>query len=172
MILDRLFPRRASESLGWRTVTATGRWSEIPGQLWGSARSSSAGVDVDEFGALTISAVFAAVNRLANIAAMLPIGIYERQPNHKRSELTSHPASKLLAIAANPDQTAFMARWFLQFWRPLFGAAVAEIGWDGAGRSQALWPLEPWRVKPGYDDAGQLVFRVDGNRLVAAADMI
>jgi phage portal protein BeeE len=40
---------------------------------------SSAGVRVDEYEALTISAVFAACFRLANVAAMLPVGIYQKE---------------------------------------------------------------------------------------------
>lgn len=176
-ILDRLFPRRpASESLTGQT-RKTGNIkavSETPGVLW-NRTTTSAGVHVDEYEALTISAVFAACFRLANVAAMLPVGIYQKDADGKRKEQTAHPASRMLAIEANGNQTAFMCRHFMQFWKPLFGAACAEIGWDGAGRPRYLWPLEPWRVYPEHDEANRgqaLNFIVDGTRRVAAADMI
>jgi phage portal protein BeeE len=170
-ILDRLFPRRpTSEALSiqgqTRKIGGIKAVSETPGVLWGRP-VSSAGVRVDEYEALTISAVFAACFRLANVAAMLPVGVYQKdrlRGASRRKEQVTHPASRILAIEANPVQTAFMARHFMQFWKPLFGAACAEIGWDGAGRPRYLWPLEPWRVYPEYDEDGHdlVHFVVDG----------
>jgi HK97 family phage portal protein len=177
-ILDRLFPRRpTSEALSiqgqTRKIGGIKAVSETPGVLW-SRTNTSAGVHVDEFEALTISGVFAACFRLANVAAMLPVGIYQKNADGRREEQSAHPASRILAIEANPVQTAFMARHFMQFWKPLFGAACAEIGWDGAGRPRYLWPLEPWRVYPKYDEDTHdlMYFVVDGTRKVAPADII
>lgn len=170
-ILDRLLPRRSSALAGQVRVTSGYRpVSEVPGELWGRPRST-AGVRVDEHEALTLSAVWAACFRLANIAAMLPLGVY-RKDDRGRTEQPDHPAARLLGTAPNPEQTAFTARHFMQFWKPLFGAACAEIGWDGAGRPSRLWPLEPWRVRPDWDDDNVLYFRVDGTRRVAAEDML
>lgn len=170
-ILDRLLPRRSSSLAGHtRVVGGYSPVSETPGVLWGRP-TSAAGVQVDEREALTLSAVFAACFRLANIAAMLPLGVYQKN-DQGRTELTSHPAGRLLAVAPNPEQTAFTARHFMQFWRPLCGAACAEIGWDGAGRPSRLWPMEPWRVRPEWDDNEVLFFRVDGTRKVNAEDMV
>lgn len=176
-ILDRLFPRSpanaASESLQARKTGNIRPVSETPGVLWDRPASSS-GVRVDEFEALTISAVFAACFRLANVAATLPIGVYQKGDNGRREEQVSHPAVRLLAIEANPVQTAFMARHFMQFWKPLFGATCAEIGWDGAGRPRMMWPLEPWRVRPVYGDDERTLehYLIDGTRRVAPGDMI
>jgi HK97 family phage portal protein len=182
-LLERLFPRRqlnqpsqpeALTAGQQRSITGIKTVSETPGIVWGRP-TSSAGVRVDEYEALTISAVFAACFRLANIAAMLPVGVYQKSADGKREEQTAHPASRILAIESNPMMTAFTARHVMQFWKPLFGSTCAEIGWDGAGRPRYLWPLEPWRVAPRYDDEkrGQgLHFRVDGQRDVASADMI
>jgi HK97 family phage portal protein len=175
MILDRLFPRRADAALAAgqnRVTSGIKTYSETPGVLW-TRTGSSAGVHVDEYEALTISAVFAACFRLANVAAMLPVGVYDKDPGTgRRKELATHPASRILSVEANPIQTAFTARHFMQFWKPLFGAAVAEIGWDGRGGVRYLWPLEPWRVCWGYDEDGNDVFVVDGRRKVAPADMV
>ncbi len=177
-LLNTLFPRKQSLAGQTRVVTGikinsggSGRFSETPGQLWGSSNYTAAGVKVDEWEALTISAVFAACFRLANISAMLPIGVY-RKTDSGRKEQPDHPAARLLGIQANDAQTAFNARHFMAFWKPLFGSAVAEIGWDGAGRSRRLWPLAPWRVEPKYDDRDQLYYEVDGKRKIAARDII
>lgn len=162
-LLARLLPRRG-DSLAGQVRYSTGVLFARP--------KSAAGVYVDEHAALTLSAVFAACYRLANIAAMLPLGVYGRGEAGGRRELPGHPAARLLGTAPNPDQTAFSARHFMQFWRPLCGAACAEITWDGAGRPAQLWPLEPWRVRPDWDETDTMFYRVDGTRRVAAADMV
>lgn len=171
-ILDRLFPRRGDALAGQvRKAGGYSPVSETPGVIFGRPQSS-AGVYVDEHEALTLSAVFAACFRLANVAAMLPLGVYSKGESGLRREQPDHPAARLLSVAPNPEQTAFTARHFMQFWKPLFGAACCEIGWDGAGRAARLWPLEPWRVRPDWDEDEVMFFRVDGTRRVAPADMI
>lgn len=167
-LLSRLFPK--TDALQTRKVGGIKPVSETPGVPWSNPTASS-GVAVDEFEALTISAVFAAAFRLANITAMLPIGVYERTSTG-RKELPLHPAVKPLSSASNDEQTAFTARHFMQFWKPLFGSACAEIGWDGAGRPRMLWPIAPWRVDPKYDDADKLYYLIDGKRRLASQDTI
>lgn len=146
-------------------------FSETPGVMFAS-RTASAGVEVTEDTALNLSAVFAGVNRLANVAAMLPIGVYRKDSGGKRTQLDTHPAQSVLRTASNPNQTAFVARHFMQFWKPIWGAACAEIEWDGAARPRAIWPLGPWRVRPVYMDDGSLAYQIDGKRVVHQSDMI
>lgn len=169
MILDRLFRRRAADALATRYP---GRpVSQTPGWLSGGA-ASSAGVAVDEERALSLSAVFSAVNRLSRIVAMLPLDVYRKLPSGRKEVAASHPAQPLLHGSANPDETAFQARHRLEFFRLTWGNAYAEIGWDGAARPRSLTPVEPWRVRPERDDDGVKVYRVDSARTLAAGDVV
>jgi HK97 family phage portal protein len=168
-ILAQLFPT-GMPTLASRVTTGVKAYSETPGILW-ARNESSAGVHVDEFEALSLSAVFAACNRMAGLKAMLPIGVYQKSASG-REEKSSHSVSNLLNVQLNPEQTAFTGRFFMQFWKPLFGSACAEIGWDGTGRAARIWPLAPWRVATEWGDDGVMFFRVDGRRKVAADDML
>jgi len=169
-ILDRLFPR-GMPSLQTRVTTGIKAYSETPGIMW-ARNESSAGVHVDEMEALTLSAVFAACNRMAGLKAMLPVGVYEKT-DKGREERPTNSVSNLLNVQFNPAQTAFQARFFMQFWKPLFGSLCAEIGWDGAGRAARLWPIAPWRVEVEFDDDDDVPhFMVDGRRRVESADML
>lgn len=169
--LKSLFPRGMPTMLQpARVVTGIKAYSETPGVLW-ARNESSAGVPVDEFEALSLSSVFAACMRLASLQSMLPIGVYEKL-DKGREERPFNTVSNLLNVAMNDEQTAFVGRFFMEFWKPLFGSSCAEIGWDGAGRAAKIWPLGPWRVEPKYDDDDRLYYLVDGKRRVAADDML
>ncbi len=170
-LLSRLFPNGLT-ALSNRVVSGIKPLSETPGVLWGGRPTSSAGVVVDEDSVLTLSAVFSACFRLASLQAQLPIGIYEKTDNG-REERGMHPASGLLNTEFSPEQTAFTGRFMMDFWKPLFGAAVAEIGWDGAGRPRRLWPLGPWRVQVKQDETdGSIYYLVDGKKRINPRDMI
>lgn len=170
-MLGRLFPKGLT-TLSNRVVSGIKPYSETPGVLWASRTTSTAGQVVDEESVLSLSAVFSACVRLASLQAQLPIGVYEKT-DKGRVEKTENPASTLLNIAMNPEQTAFTGRFFMDFWKPLFGAAVAEIGWDGAGRAARLWPLGPWRVEVKQDErSDEIYYWVDGKRRVHTDDML
>ena len=173
MILDRLLGRGRPRQLdpprrsgGWGTQVP-----EIPGWL-GPVNQSSAGVQVTEEKALSLSAVFSAVNLLSSVIAALPLHCYRKKSRGK--ELAdSLPAYNLLHSAANPEMTAFTFRKTLEFHRLLWGNGYAEIGWDGGGNVRSLWPVEPWRVRPErYEEDGSLYYLIDRKRKVAPADMV
>jgi len=168
--LNRLFPKGLT-ALGSRVASGIKPYSETPGILWGGRALSSSGVRVDEETALSLSAVFSACVRLASLQAQLPIGVYEKS-DKGREERPLNPASNLLNVQFSPEQTAFTGRFFMDFWKPLFGAAIAEIGWDGAGRPRRLWPLAPWRVDVKQRDDGSIYYLVDGRRTIQPDDML
>jgi hypothetical protein len=58
------------------------RYSETPGVLF-SSQTSSAGVEVTEETALSLSAVFAGVNLLSRVLGSLPLHVYQRDGRRK-----------------------------------------------------------------------------------------
>lgn len=103
---------------------------------------TAAGVTVNEFTALNLSAVWAAVRLLANAVAVPPLILYERQERGRR-RATDHPLYRILHDQPNPEVTAFTFKQTLQAHAVVWGNAYAEIERDGAGRPRALWPLLP-----------------------------
>ena len=167
MILERLLGRR--ESLAKRV----GSWplSETPGTLY-NLRTSGAGVDVDQDSAMSLSAVFAAVSKLSSIIAALPLSVYCND-GKRREVADTHKAHRLLHTEYNPEMSAFIGRRTSEFHRLLWGQECTEIVWTGASQPGALYPLEPWRVKPKRDDRGQLYYSVDGDRRkILPSDML
>jgi HK97 family phage portal protein len=146
------------------------RLPEIPGVLFG-ARESSAGVQVTEDDALSLSAVFAAVNLLSRVIGSLPLVVY-RQTGRDKDHALLHPAYRLLKSIPNPEMTASSFRRTLEVHRLLWGNAYAEISWAGNGNAAGLWPIEPWRVKTKRDQDLNLYFEVDTTRRVEPDDMV
>jgi HK97 family phage portal protein len=136
------------------------RYSETPGVLF-SSQTSSAGVEVTEETALSLSAVFAGVNLLSRVLGSLPLHVYQR--DGRRKEIAhEHPAYRLLHTQPNPEMTAVSFRRALEWNRLLYGGAYAEIQWAGSGQPAALWPLEGWRVSPDRDQQQRLHYKVAG----------
>lgn len=165
-LLDRLLGRPPA------LARATGPWplSQTPGVLFAS-NQSSAGVDVTEDNALSLSAVFAAVNLLSRIVGSLPKNVYRQWGRSKEKALT-HPAYRLLHNSPNPEMTASSFSRALEWNRVIGGAAAAEIVWAGNGKPAALYPVEAYRVRPEREEDGSLFYRVDGTRKVQPEDML
>jgi HK97 family phage portal protein len=167
MILNRLLARPAKLARKIPGVTI----SQTPGVLFADNRSS-AGVAVDQESALSLSAIFAGVNLLSSIIGTLPLSVYAKS-GRSREVAANEPAHGILHTQLNPEMTASVGRRTMEFHRLLWGNEYAEIQWLGGGdRPYAVWPIEPWRVRPDRDRDGTLFYLVDGTRRVDVADMI
>lgn len=133
--------------------------SQAPGVLF-AGPESAAGVEVTVDSALSLSAVFAAVNLLSRVFGSLPRTVYQRYGRDKEPALT-HPAYKLLHSSPNPEMTSSTYHRVMEWNRLLRGNAYAEVAWYGNLKPAALWPLDPRRVKPDRRESGELFFRVD-----------
>lgn len=106
---------------------------------------TKAGVSVNNSNALGISAVYAAVRRISDDVAKLPLEVFEKLPRG-REKATEHHLYDVLKTRPNPIMNSFT------FWEVLmghvltWGNAYAEIVRDGAGRVRELWPLRPDRM--------------------------
>lgn len=168
-LLDRLLgPRR--EQLGTYSSSRY-RLSEIPGTLLGSGQTSAAGVDVNQESAMSLSAVFAAVNTLSSIVATLPLNVYQKNSG-RREVAEANPAHFILHNQYNREMTAAVGRRTSEFHRLLWGNSFTERETKNSGQLIGLWPTQPWRVKRDRDEIGELIYIIDGKRRVAARDMI
>lgn len=145
--------------------------SETPGILWAAGRESTAGETVDEQGALSLSAVFAAVNLYSQVVGSLPLHVYRRWGRAKEHALT-HPAYRLLHTSPNSEMTSYSARRALEWNRLLGGNAYAEIVWAGNGKPAAYYPVEYQRVRHRRRDDGSLYYQVDRDHEVEPEDML
>lgn len=136
----------------------------------------AAGVPVNEWNALTYSAVWSAVGQISSTIASLPLKLYRRTPDGGKEPFAGHKLYELLHDNPNPEMTSFIFREILQAHLLTWGNAYSEIERDGFGRPAALWPIPPDRVEPIRDGADRLVYRVKGDRLgdilIPAADML
>ena len=88
-------------------------------------------------------AIYAAVSKISNTIASLPIHLYK-----DRLIQTDHPLERLLAYQPNPSMTAFTFRQTMEANRNNDGNAYALIVPDLMGNPTRLDILEPARVTP------------------------
>lgn len=132
------------------------RASKIPGIAVGSENSwlrgifnfndSVAGIPVDEFNALNVTAVFACVRILAESIASLPLPVYKMLATGGKDRATDHYLYSILHDQPNPEMSSFELRETMMGHVLLWGNAYAEIVRDGAGQVAELWPLRPDRM--------------------------
>lgn len=91
-------------------------------------------------------AIYAAVSRISNTIAELPIHLYKGQELQRE-----HPLERLIAYAPNPCMTAFTFRQTMESNRNAEGNAYALIVPDLDGRPAQLDVLDPAKVVPMRD---------------------
>lgn len=88
-------------------------------------------------------AIYAAVSRISNTIATLPIHLYKGQDLQ-----ADHPLERLMAYMPNPSMTAFAFRQTMEANRNSEGNAYALMVPDPDGRTVQLDVLNPTRVHP------------------------
>lgn len=94
----------------------------------------------------TSEAIYAAVSRISNTIAALPIHLYKGQELQR-----GHDLERLIAYAPNPSMTAFVFRQTMEASRNTEGTAYALMVPDETGRTVRLDVLDPTRVTPLRD---------------------
>lgn len=150
---------------------------------WGAdvttASSVPSGVRITPDSALTVSAYFAAINRIASDVGSHPFRVLQRVPGQGRLEVPDHPLTRLrwhpLAIdravrlddvAGDVTRTKVLTAW-----------VAHELGWgigalrirydDGSGWPTGLQLLDPTRTVPRHRADGTLVYQVGAQTLAA-----
>lgn len=141
-------------------------------QFFGQAGRPVAPVTVAE--ALTVPAIWAAVAFLSETMAALPVKIYEKDGDNRRTAADQADIAALLNDAANDELSAFDWRkeGYISFFTE--GRFVSFLERDGRGRIVNIWPLEVGRLRVERR-AGRLFYHYnDAGRAItyAAADVL
>ncbi len=88
-------------------------------------------------------AIYAAVTRIANTVASIPVHAYKG-----RERQDTHPLEKLLNLSPNPSMSAYIFKQTMEAFRNTEGMAYALIIRDGLGEITRLDVLDPTRVRP------------------------
>lgn len=157
--------------MSWITKLVSGRFGPSqslsdPGHWlfrgWG-ARTES-GVSVNEFSALNLPVVYAAISRIADAIGMLPFHVY-RVVNGRTELQPDHRVTRLLRDRPNPYMSAYTAKQCLVAHALGWGNGYWENELNGRGETIALWPLLPDVTYPERDrqDLASLFYRTQVN---------
>jgi len=136
--LDRLRGRREPEKRSTPSPTPSS-WDLMRGY----GADTDAGVAVAPHLAENLSAVFGAVQAIAETVAVLPPIVYRKLEDGGRVEAPEHPVARLLSGNPNDWQTAVEWLELMQAHCLLRGNAYSEIVRDGRGQPVKLIPLHP-----------------------------
>jgi HK97 family phage portal protein len=121
------------------------------------AMASASGITVTVEKALSVPAIWAAVNFIPGTLAGLPLNLFERNGD-ERKRVTESPLAQLLHDAVNDEMSSFEWRKYT-FERVLTGGrGLTFIERDGAGTVTNLWPLNPSQVKIKRMPAGLKIY--------------
>lgn len=95
-------------------------------------RNTNAGVGISEEGALSLSAVYASINKIASTLASLPLNLYRETVNGK-TLAKEHPVFVILNSEPNEDLTSFSFVERMLSDALMYGCAYALIE-RGTGR--------------------------------------
>ena len=110
---------------------------------WAPTRS---GVVLSEEGALSVSAVYACINKIASTIASLDIGLFRVQEGRK-DMVSDHVAYKLCAREPNQYMGAFHFWQYIVSDALMHGGGYALIERDQAGRPKSLMLVPPDQIK-------------------------
>ena len=121
-------------------------------------RNTKAGIGITEEGALGLSAVYAAINKISSTLASLPLTLY-RETAEGKVIAKEHPAFVILNSEPNEQETAFTFIERMLSDALMYGRAYAAIERGSVtSRPVALHPLDPEVIRPDVFD-GQKIFR-------------
>lgn len=166
-VMDRI---RAGIGIKNLSVTDPKAWDR---SLWNLAGSQSvSGENVNEYTALTYSALWNGINLYAGTISTLPLHL-KRKDGKKSVLATEKPLFRVLYAQCNPFMTAQALRAALMAHILTWGNGYAEIVRDGMGTIRQLWPITPNRVTPKWED-GEIIYdiKVDGETKTLKSDKI
>ena len=133
-------------------------WSSALWNLYGTGQTES-GVQVDEYSALNLSAVYAAINIISSDIATLPLGLFKTVKD-KRKRITDHNSLQVLTYRSNPLMPSINFRKTSVAHVLSWGNMYAEIVRNDMGAVTSLWLLTPDRVTPKWK-SGTMVYEIN-----------
>lgn len=127
---------------------------------------------VDSSAALSLSAVFNAVDQISNDVAKLPKGIYTKIDGH-RGRAGEHPADYLISKRPNATMTQFSFHKAMMIHAMLKGNGIAVISRDKyTGIQKSFELIQPDDCKKIFKDSGLLYYDIKGFPILSSEDVI
>lgn len=151
------------------SVTDEKMWNSA---LWNLAGQNTSGENINEYTALTYSAVYNAISLISGTIGALPLHLYQKKEK-TRVYATNHNLYRVMHTAANEYMTAMAMRECLMSHALSWGNGYAEKVMNRMGKVVELWPIPPNRVKPKMVD-GELKYEitVDGEIFLMGRDKV
>lgn len=179
--LRRIFTFRASPNSGSTSLANPSTWLTA---LF--APLSKSGVQVSTESVVGITAVWRAINVLADSISSIPFEVVETQDDDSVRRRRDHPLNYILSEEPSQLYTSFTFRHTLIAHTLLTGNGYAYIDRQGNGRPRQFLLLDPTRhtIKPIVGSTGELFYKVTGlqtnfpfrekleGELIPARDMI
>lgn len=121
---------------------------------------ASSGVEINEYKALSIAAVFTCVRFIGGTIGSLPLHVYRRTEQGGRDLALRHWSYPLLHDSPNEYHTPMTWRELMLTHLLLWGNSYNRIEWLGNGAASALLPLMPWDVTPKLTSRGVKYYEV------------
>lgn len=106
-----------------------------------------AGVQIDEWVAEGMPAVYSCVHAISETVGQLPLKLYRKESDGDRRVADDHSLYDILHDLFNPELTAYQGKEILTRHLAMWGRCYAYIQRDGGGNAAALWPVHPLRVR-------------------------
>jgi len=151
-------------------------WRSIGSSGIGGSTMTRAGVAMNAFDALAVSANVNCISVIGRSMAAIPCNVWKTRPSGRgggRDIADDYPTNRVLNGQANREMTAY--QWQLsRVWnRATYGGTYDVIDWNRLGEATALWPsltpnVEPFQLRNlsqlnEYDDvseAGDTAYRI------------
>lgn len=141
---------------------------------WGGLFSYGTGTrgNVTYKRALTLMAVYNAVEQISNDIAKIPFSVNQKIDGNRKSQ-PNHPAHRLISYSPNSLMTTFIFRKTMATSLLLRGNALAKINDDAQGNPVSTDFINWDKVKDIRKKDGQLVYDIDGyDRPLLASEVL
>ncbi len=140
-------------------------------QYLGAGNETGAGVSVTEVNAMNLTAVWAAVNRISNSIAQLPLQVM-RDADGAKTPQPAHPISQLVRHRPSPHMSSFTWRQVTHSHTLTWGNGYGYINRNAAGQALSIQLMMADRTKPELKNGvlRYLYRREDGTTLSLASE--
>jgi HK97 family phage portal protein len=171
MRLPRALERFMGRKFGLRRLPATDDFWYT--RLYDS--STVAGISITEDTALSFSAVYACVKRLAESVGSLPLPIYRRTEGGREKDV-KNPLYRILHDQSNSEMTAKQYRQAVITSMALWGNSYSFIERSITGEVLGLWPMNPAQIEVDRNGEGRVIYiwrpSNGGRRVFQAEDIL
>jgi HK97 family phage portal protein len=145
----------------WRpqTINELDNWMDA--QISGGPSASGANVTGET--AVNFAAFYSGVSQICQTVASCATNLYRIERDDSFHHWKTHPLYRVLKMQTNPHMDAFRWKERMQYHAMVWGNGYSVKDYDGAGRVQRMWLLNPTRTWAEIEDDGTLVYRHRGN---------